>query len=1143
MIKYIYILLFVVPATFFAQVNYYYYQDKQVTLNERRDKLAVILNETPYSKSFVEQRIKEELNPSDELKEIHDGVLLINFDMQKSNSEVAALKSKLKSKLESKNYIVKFVTDVYYGESRKVTQVPIDEFIVRLKNFSDLDKLEKLNSALSVVVSDNIQDKRGFLLTTQNGQKMNGLELADEYYKTGLFEFAEPNFVYPEGGLLHYNPNDTHYPSQWALKNTSQSVATEGSSTYGDLTTANGISDADMDVDLAWDFTTGSASVKIGIIDTGIDSTHPDLMSNVLAGYDAYWNRDGVPKDSGSHGTACAGLIGAVMNNSLGVAGIAPSCKIMSIRIFNAAGSTTDAAIIRAFDTARVRGVDVLSNSWGGGTPLTSITNSINNAALNGRNGKGCIILFSSGNDGRNPPSYPSYLDNVICVGASTTHDQKKSSGTGNQFWWGGNWGSDSNGDLDCVAPTICYTTDVQDTGGYNTASGAAGDYYATFNGTSCSCPNAAGVAALILSINTSFTRTQVTEFLLRGCDKIDNVPYSTNKTYGKWNEYTGYGRVNAYHSVRLAAGVDVTPPTINHKNISSHSSTRLTKIEAEIIDQSGASVPTSGNYQPKLFYRTNRNNAGWSSFDSILASSSSGNIFTFYIPCQGWETQIQYYIRAADNSGNETTFPKGAPNSFWLGYFAVGQLTTSSGKSPAFTIATSGTSQSGTFTIGDHIILDSKIQIYLRHTYVSDIRVILRSPHSDANQNRKCLFSRNGGSGKNITGVTVSDSMTNYWREGTPPYTNNNYKPEHILNGLNGTSANGNWRVIIYDGYAGDGGTCDSLRVTLYRTSGTSSSSAKLNSREDSTVNFDVVSFPSTTTRDFYLKNVGNSNLTIGSVSFTGSYAYMFSLDNTPPAVIAANDSGLFRVKLNTEALSKYIFSENRLMSNVGAVMNIPTNDPSKSNFQVSLESENPLPVVLSTMSAKAKERDITLSWETSTELDALEFQIERTSLKDNGVPDNANWKKVGVIAAHGNSNSPKQYSFIDKNLNSGKHCYRLKMVDIAGGYEYSSVIDVSIGVPKEYALSQNYPNPFNPSTRIEYTLPFASLVKLELYNTIGELIAVLVDKEIDAGYQVYELNSTRLGLSSGVYIYRLSAVKPDGSQFIQIKKMLLMK
>ena len=111
----------------------------------------------------------------------------------------------------------------------------------------------------------------------------------------------------------------------------------------------------------------------------------------------------------------------------------------------------------------------VSSNSWGGGTPSPTLTTAINNLSASGRGGLGCVILFSSGNDGRNPPAYPSYLASVVCVGASTKHDQKKAAGTGNQYWWGGNYGEDTNGDLDLVAPTICYTTDIRRTGGYHT--------------------------------------------------------------------------------------------------------------------------------------------------------------------------------------------------------------------------------------------------------------------------------------------------------------------------------------------------------------------------------------------------------------------------------------------------------------------------------------------------------------------------------------------------------------------------------------------------------------------------------------------------------------------------------------------------
>lgn len=915
--------------------NYYFYQGNKITLQQRTDKLAVILNENTinFNKENLMNNLNSVLNFSDEVKEVGENYYLINFKNQKSAEEFDIYINNIISSDNS----IKFVTPVYYGETKRVTQIPTDEFIVRLKNLKDKEFLEIINANNNVRIMGNISDEKGFLLKSNNELRKNAMYLSDLYFNSGLFEYAEPNFIYPEKCLFNSVPNDPYYNLQWALNNTGQLVPT-GENWFGDQPFVNGIPGADMDVNMAWDYTTGSSSVIVGFLDTGIDSTHPDFQSagHLLAGYDAFYNKNGVPRDSGFHGTGTAGFVGAVTNNSIGISGIAPGCKLISLKIYNASGSVTVATIVRAFDTARVRGIDILSNSWGGGNPNTSITNAINNAAINGRNGLGCIVFFASGNEGCSPPMYPSILEKVISVGATTPHDQRKAPGNGNQYYWGGNYGGDSNGDLDVVTPSNCYTTDVQGTEGYTST-----DYNATFWGTSCSCPNAAGVAALILSVNTSQSRLQVIDKLYRGCDKIENVSYATLKTYGRWNEYFGYGRVNAYNSVRLAAGEDVTPPAIIHKNISSVTNTYPTNVSAEIIDQDGSSVPVSGINQPVLFFRYNKNNSGWSAFDSVIAFSNSGNIFNFKIPCIGFETQVQYYIRAGDNFGNTAFFPRGAPNPFWLCYFVVGTYTTSTNKINAFTALDGSVSYSPVVNFGNFNIVNTRIQIYLRHLYVSDEVIELYSPIADANNNRKCLFTSNGGSAQNITGAIVSDSANQFWNSGYPPYYNGLYKGDYLLHGLNGTNANGNWKILNFDRYAGGVPYFDSIRISFVKTSGTKSPSARLNSPEDSVLNFGEIIAGDSVTKNFYLKNDGTSDLHINSIYFTGSDSANFSLLSSLPAQISPADSGLFIVKYKTfsNLNSAGINSTIDVVEN--ALMNIINDDPFKSVFRVSLQSD----------------------------------------------------------------------------------------------------------------------------------------------------------------------------------------------------------
>ncbi len=192
--------------------------------------------------------------------------------------------------------------------------------------------------------------------------------------------------------------------------------------------------------------------------------------------------------------------------------------------------------------------------------------------------------------------------------------------------------------------------------------------------------------------------------------------------------------------------------------------------------------------------------------------------------------------------------------------------------------------------------------------------------------------------------------------------------------------------------------------------------------------------------------------------------------------------------------------------------------------------------PVELSSFSASVKNGIVQLSWRTTTETNSSKFDVERKSA------DNK-WMKIGEVAASGNSNSPKDYNFVDKNVMVGKYQYRIKMVDADGSYEYSNVVETEVSQPTEFSLLQNYPNPFNPITTINYSLPIDSRVSLELYSLVGEKVADLVNEAQASGFYSYNFNTSNLNLTSGVYLYKLTAVSNSNEVFSESMKMLLLK
>ena len=187
-------------------------------------------------------------------------------------------------------------------------------------------------------------------------------------------------------------------------------------------------------------------------------------------------------------------------------------------------------------------------------------------------------------------------------------------------------------------------------------------------------------------------------------------------------------------------------------------------------------------------------------------------------------------------------------------------------------------------------------------------------------------------------------------------------------------------------------------------------------------------------------------------------------------------------------------------------------------------------LPVELAFFAAHLNGNNVELRWRTETEVNNYGFNIERAKEK-------TEWLNIGFVEGHGNSNSPRQYSFTDSDIGlSGNYYYRLKQIDNDGTYEYSNVVSVEVGIPNNFYLSQNYPNPFNPETRIDFTLPEKQLVSLRVYNTLGELVGELVNEEKEAGNYSVTFDASKL--PSGIYIYRLQT-----TSFAANKKMTLLK
>jgi thermitase len=298
----------------------------------------------------------------------------------------------------------------------------------------------------------------------------------------------------------------------------------------------------------AWKVAQGDPSIRIAILDEGVDTRHPDLADAVVGTFDAADNDSfQEPNPWDGHGTACAGLAAAIGNNNLGISGSGAGCSIMGARIAFSQFSggpwiTSNDQIARAISWSWKNGAAVLSNSWGGGAPSNDIAEEFERARRQGRGGLGCVVVIAAGND-FGPVTFPGNLPNVVTVAASNEYDEPKTpTSKDGESWWGTNFGPE----IDIGAPGVHnFTTDITGAAGY-----ATGDYDPKFNGTSSATPIVAGACGLILSANPNLSESQVRDILKNSADKVGPIPYAAGR-----NDYFGHGRLNVLKAVQAALG------------------------------------------------------------------------------------------------------------------------------------------------------------------------------------------------------------------------------------------------------------------------------------------------------------------------------------------------------------------------------------------------------------------------------------------------------------------------------------------------------------------------------------------------------------------------------------------------------------
>ena len=413
-------------------------------------------------------------------------------------------------------------------------------------------------------------------------------EKAEELLNSGSFNWVEPN------GFMRgcVTPNDSMFFRQYGLQNLGSFNLTF--STY----------DSDSDLPEAWNIEQGDSNVVVAVLDGGIALAHPEFAGRIwqnyaenptnntdddLNGYiDDYqgWNFAydiNSPADDLGHGTSVAGVIGANGNNAIGLAGVDWNCKLMICKVLDSTNYGSYADIADAIYYAANNGADVINMSFGGGSSSV-ITNAVQYAYSNN-----VVMCASSGNGNTSTPSFPAADSLVLAVGGSNAWDVRY------QF---SNYGSH----LDVVAAgDYIYVLDYANFNNYGNYSG----------GTSLASPFVSGVAALLKAQDT--TRTNADIYTIIRATAEDTVDEYTGEDVVGWDQYFGFGRVNAYQALLydslslststplgMTTGMHIYPnPFSDHATITFDEPVENATVE--IWDVSGRLVREVGNVSGNL--------------------------------------------------------------------------------------------------------------------------------------------------------------------------------------------------------------------------------------------------------------------------------------------------------------------------------------------------------------------------------------------------------------------------------------------------------------------------------------------------------------------------------------------------------------
>jgi subtilisin family serine protease/subtilisin-like proprotein convertase family protein len=572
-------------------------------------------------------------------------------------------------------------------------------------------------------------------------------------------EFAQPDYKI----TVQTTPNDPYFTSnmQWGLN--------------------------EIGAPTAWNHTTGSSNIIVAIIDSGIDYTNPDLASNIWnnpntagdgigndyhgANFTSLTTTTGNVIDDNGHGTHVAGIIGAVGNNGIGVAGVDWHVQLMALKFLDINGSGYTSGAVRAIDYAIAHHANIINASWGGGGLDQALSDAIGRAQK-----AGIIFVAAAGNNGTSNDTTPFYpasykYDNVVTVAASTSADQPAGFS---------DYGPHT---VDLYAP------------GSHIWSTVLNDQYASYSGTSMAAPFVTGALALLKSEHPDWNYHQL---IARLQTTVDKLPQYSNVAWG--------GRLDL--AAALAGAAPTLPPV---------SGTHPT------ITGTIASKPSLGQfYRVRVIFNEAVNPGSFTTADVALNGPNGGIGISGVTAVAGTgnrQFDITFNTQTAPGSYHLTVGPhiQGAAGQEMTQAFTASFTV----KGTATNIAvSSGTlnqaildfhTTTSTINVGqDSAIGKLTVNVNITHSWVGDLVIKLRGPDGTI----VTLFNRRGGKGHNIQ-TTFDDAASAALANCRAPFTGS-VRPENSLSAFHGKSTHGAWQLIVQDKAAGNEGTLNGWSLSF---------------------------------------------------------------------------------------------------------------------------------------------------------------------------------------------------------------------------------------------------------------------------------------------------------------------------------------